>query len=50
MDTKRWIKVGQTARFEVEGLGALEQQVVAIPGVVDYVRNGMDGLMNPEDP
>jgi hypothetical protein len=47
MDTKRWIKVGQRARFEVEGLGALDQEVVARPLVVDYVRNGMEGLMSP---
>lgn len=47
MDTKRWIQVGQRARFEVEGLGVLEQEVVAMPGGVDYVLNGMDGLMRP---
>jgi len=44
MDTKRWIKVGQTARFEVEKLGVLEQKVVAFKGA-DYARNGMDGLL-----
>jgi 2-keto-4-pentenoate hydratase/2-oxohepta-3-ene-1,7-dioic acid hydratase in catechol pathway len=47
MDTKRWIKAGQRARFEVAGLGVLDQPVVAMPGVVDYVRAGMDGLMSP---
>ncbi|MBO0691356.1 MAG: fumarylacetoacetate hydrolase family protein [Acidimicrobiaceae bacterium] len=46
-DTKRWIKVGQRARFEVDGLGTLDLPVVAQPGAVDYVRNGMDGLMSP---
>jgi 2-keto-4-pentenoate hydratase/2-oxohepta-3-ene-1,7-dioic acid hydratase in catechol pathway len=50
MDTKRWIKVGQRARFEVEGLGVLDQEVVATDQVVDYVRNGMDGLMSPPGP
>lgn len=49
MDTKRWIKVGQRARFEVEGLGVLDQEVAAQPQVVDYVRNGMDGLMSPPE-
>jgi 2-keto-4-pentenoate hydratase/2-oxohepta-3-ene-1,7-dioic acid hydratase in catechol pathway len=50
MDTKRWIGVGQRARFEVEGLGVLDQEVVATAPVVDYVRNGMDGLMSPPAP
>jgi 2-keto-4-pentenoate hydratase/2-oxohepta-3-ene-1,7-dioic acid hydratase in catechol pathway len=44
MDTKRWVKPGQTARFEVEGLGVLEQKVVSVAGA-DYARTGMDGLM-----
>jgi 2-keto-4-pentenoate hydratase/2-oxohepta-3-ene-1,7-dioic acid hydratase in catechol pathway len=45
VDTKRWIKVGQRARFEVEGLGVLDQVVVGTPSVVNYVRDGMDGLI-----
>ncbi|MGH2366449.1 MAG: fumarylacetoacetate hydrolase family protein [Chloroflexota bacterium] len=44
MDTKRWIKVGQTARFEVDKLGALEQKIVAVQGS-DYARDGLDGLL-----
>lgn len=50
MDTKRWIKVGQRARFEVDGLGILDQPVVVQPGAVDYVLNGMEGLMTAPVP
>ena len=47
MDTHRWVQVGQTITFEVEGIGTLSHLVVPGDDVVDYVRNGMAGLLTP---
>ncbi len=44
MDTGRWIEVGQTAKFEIEGLGAMELEVVQGDHEVDHI-NGMEGLL-----
>jgi hypothetical protein len=33
--------------FELGGIGTLEHTIVAGEQVVDYVRNGMDGLLQP---
>jgi hypothetical protein len=48
MDTKRWVKVGQTVRFEAGPLGVLEQKVVSVPGN-DISRTGLDGLLKPPE-
>ena len=45
MDLHRWPRVGQRVRFDVSGIGTLEHTIVAGEQVVDYVRNGMDGLL-----
>jgi 2-keto-4-pentenoate hydratase/2-oxohepta-3-ene-1,7-dioic acid hydratase in catechol pathway len=45
VDLKKWPQVGQTVRFEVQGIGSLEHQIVAGEQVVDYVKNGMTGLL-----
>lgn len=45
VDLHKWPQVGQTVRFEVEGIGILEHSIVAGEHVVDYVRNGIDGLL-----
>ncbi len=45
MDTKRWPKVGQTVRFDVQGIGTLEHKIVTGEHVVDHVGSGMDGLL-----
>jgi 2-keto-4-pentenoate hydratase/2-oxohepta-3-ene-1,7-dioic acid hydratase in catechol pathway len=47
MDLHRWIKVGQTAVFEVEGIGSLSCKVAEGEHIVDYTLNGMDGLLTP---
>jgi len=44
MDTRRWIKVGQTATFDVQGIGSMSLKVVEGEHVVDYV-NGMKGQL-----
>ncbi|MGE0743765.1 MAG: fumarylacetoacetate hydrolase family protein [Rhodospirillales bacterium] len=44
MDLHRWIKVGQTATFEVEGIGTLSHKVVAGERVVGHTL-GMKGLL-----
>lgn len=44
MDLHKWIRVGQTATFTVEGIGAMSLTVVAGEHVVDHV-GGMDGLL-----
>ena len=49
MDTGRWVQVGQTTTFEVEGIGRLSHQIVAGERVVDYVLNGMPGLLTPPE-
>jgi 2-keto-4-pentenoate hydratase/2-oxohepta-3-ene-1,7-dioic acid hydratase in catechol pathway len=45
VDTHRWPQVGQRVRFEVSGIGVLEHTIVAGEHQVDYVRTGMDGLL-----
>jgi len=45
MDLHRWIKVGQSATFEVEGIGSLTCKVVEGEHVVDHTLNGIDGLL-----
>jgi 2-keto-4-pentenoate hydratase/2-oxohepta-3-ene-1,7-dioic acid hydratase in catechol pathway len=47
MDSGRWVRVGQTITFEVEGIGTLSHLVVAGERVTDYTLNGMDGLLQP---
>jgi 2-keto-4-pentenoate hydratase/2-oxohepta-3-ene-1,7-dioic acid hydratase in catechol pathway len=47
MDTNRWVQVGQTISFEVEGIGTLSHRVVAGEQGVDYVLRGMPGLLQP---
>ena len=43
-------QVGQRVRCDVEGIGTLEHTIVAGEQVVDYVKNGMDGLLQPPAP
>jgi 2-keto-4-pentenoate hydratase/2-oxohepta-3-ene-1,7-dioic acid hydratase in catechol pathway len=45
VDLHKWPQVGQTVRFEVAGIGMLEHTIVAGARGVDYVRNGMSGLL-----
>ena len=47
MDLHRWVKVGQTVTFEVEGIGSLTHKIIAGERVVDYTLKGMDGLLKP---
>jgi 2-keto-4-pentenoate hydratase/2-oxohepta-3-ene-1,7-dioic acid hydratase in catechol pathway len=47
MDTGRWVQVGQTISFAVEGIGTLSHRIVACERVVDYVLRGMEGLLTP---
>ena len=47
MDYHRWVKVGQTVHFEIEGIGSLTHKIVEGEKVVDYTLNGMDGLLKP---
>jgi 2-keto-4-pentenoate hydratase/2-oxohepta-3-ene-1,7-dioic acid hydratase in catechol pathway len=46
VDLHKWPRVGQTVRFEVAGIGTLEHKIVAGEHAVDYVRNGLDGLLS----
>lgn len=46
MDIHKWIKVGQTARFAIDGLGAMALKVVAGEHVVSHVK-GMKGHLEP---
>lgn len=46
VDSDRWVRIGQTMTFEVEGIGTLSHRVVAGEQVVDYVGRGMDGLLS----
>jgi 2-keto-4-pentenoate hydratase/2-oxohepta-3-ene-1,7-dioic acid hydratase in catechol pathway len=45
VDLHRWPQVGQRVRFDVQGIGTLEHTIVAGEQGVDYVRNGLDGLL-----
>ena len=45
VDLHKWPRVGQTVRFDVAGIGCLEHKIIAGERGVDYVRNGMDGLL-----
>jgi 2-keto-4-pentenoate hydratase/2-oxohepta-3-ene-1,7-dioic acid hydratase in catechol pathway len=45
VDLHKWPQVGQRVRFDVAGIGTLEHTIVAGEQVVDYVQNGMDGLL-----
>jgi 2-keto-4-pentenoate hydratase/2-oxohepta-3-ene-1,7-dioic acid hydratase in catechol pathway len=45
VDLHKWPQVGQTVRFDVAGIGSLEHKIVAGDRGVDYVRNGLDGLL-----
>jgi len=47
VDLHRWPKVGQRVTFEVAGIGTLEHVIVAGEQGVDYVKNGMQGLLEP---
>jgi 2-keto-4-pentenoate hydratase/2-oxohepta-3-ene-1,7-dioic acid hydratase in catechol pathway len=47
VDLHKWPRVGQRVRFDVDGIGTLEHAIVAGEQVVDYVQNGMDGLLQP---
>ena len=45
VDLHKWPQVGQRVRFDVAGIGALEHTIVAGEQAVDYVKNGLDGLL-----
>jgi 2-keto-4-pentenoate hydratase/2-oxohepta-3-ene-1,7-dioic acid hydratase in catechol pathway len=45
VDLHKWPRVGQRVKFEVAGIGTLEHSVVAGEHKVDYVRNGIEGLL-----
>jgi len=45
VDLHRWPQVGQTVKFEVQGIGTLEHTIVKGEHGVDYVRTGMNGLL-----
>jgi 2-keto-4-pentenoate hydratase/2-oxohepta-3-ene-1,7-dioic acid hydratase in catechol pathway len=45
VDLHKWPQVGQTVRFDVQGIGTLEHTIVKGEHGVDYVRSGMDGLL-----
>ena len=45
MDLHKWIKVGQTATFTVEGLGSMSLTVVEGEHVVGHVKDGLPGLL-----
>lgn len=47
LNLHRWVQVGQTVTFEVEGIGSLTHQIVPGEQVVDYTRRGIDGLLRP---
>lgn len=50
VDLHKWPQVGQTVRFDVTGIGTLEHRIVAGERGVEYVRNGLDGLLQaPRD-
>ena len=49
MDHHKWIKVGQTATFWVEGIGSLSHQVIAGERVVEHVK-GMKGMLGYPGP
>jgi 2-keto-4-pentenoate hydratase/2-oxohepta-3-ene-1,7-dioic acid hydratase in catechol pathway len=44
MDLHKWIKVGQTASFEIEGIGTMTHTIVPGRHIVDHV-NGMKALV-----
>src|SRR4030095_9825775 len=51
VDLHKWPQVGQTVKFEVQGIGTLEHTIVKGEHGVDYVRNGIDGLLQaPREP
>jgi 2-keto-4-pentenoate hydratase/2-oxohepta-3-ene-1,7-dioic acid hydratase in catechol pathway len=50
VDLHRWPQVGQRVKFEVAGIGTLEHTFVPGEHVVDYVKNGMDGLIQRQPP
>jgi 2-keto-4-pentenoate hydratase/2-oxohepta-3-ene-1,7-dioic acid hydratase in catechol pathway len=45
VDLHRWPQVGQRVRFDLEGIGSLEHTIVAGEQGVDYVKNGIEGLL-----
>jgi 2-keto-4-pentenoate hydratase/2-oxohepta-3-ene-1,7-dioic acid hydratase in catechol pathway len=45
VDLHKWPQVGQRVRFDVAGIGTLEHTIVAGEHAVDYVRHGLDGLL-----
>ena len=47
MDLHRWVNVGQTVTFEVEGIGSLTHKIIEGERVVDYTLKGMEGLLKP---
>jgi 2-keto-4-pentenoate hydratase/2-oxohepta-3-ene-1,7-dioic acid hydratase in catechol pathway len=46
MDTHKWIKLGQTARFSMTGLGSMSLKVVSGEHIVSHVK-GMQGQIAP---
>lgn len=46
MDIHKWIKVGQTATFEIEGIGHMTHTIVQGRHIVDHI-SGMKGLIPP---
>jgi 2-keto-4-pentenoate hydratase/2-oxohepta-3-ene-1,7-dioic acid hydratase in catechol pathway len=47
VDLHQWPQVGQRVKFDVSGIGTLEHTIVAGERGVDYVKNGMQGLLAP---
>ncbi len=47
LNLHRWVQVGQTVTFEVEGIGTLTHRIVPGERVVDYVGRGINGLLQP---
>ena len=45
VDLHKWPQVGQTVRFDVQGIGTLEHKIVQAHHGVKYVRDGMTGLL-----
>jgi 2-keto-4-pentenoate hydratase/2-oxohepta-3-ene-1,7-dioic acid hydratase in catechol pathway len=46
MDYQKWVKVGQTMQFDVEGIGAMRHKIVEGHHVVNHVL-GMKGMIEP---
>ena len=46
MDLHRWVAIGQTVTFQIEGIGSMTHTIVPGRHIVDHV-NGMKGLIDP---